>query len=358
MSQKFESHNLDFLRSIAVGLVVSRHVMPALHIDGTDFFRIQFLGILGVLIFFVHTCLVLMFSMEQQRTRNNNLYFTFIVRRFFRIYPLSIAVVATVALTAIVWPSNPILHSIQPWEFVTNLLLIQNLTNTPNVIGPLWSLPIEVQMYLFLPLLFLGAKRKNSFRFLLLVIWPLFVLFAFLQYKIAFPLSEMWRYAPCFIPGAIAYSLFKSNLKAFIPFWALPTLLFLSLALYMVLGSYSQTIGGYPICLAIGLSLPFITPIRNVVAISVFKTIAKYSYSIYLLHGPCILVVFNCLPNASVPVKLAIFTAALTGLSYLTFHLIESPMISLGNKIVARKSGRGAEVTSEKLAESEPTPVP
>lgn len=357
MSQKFESHNLDFLRSIAVGLVVSRHLMPALHIDGNNIFRIQLLGILGVLLFFVHTCLVLMFSMEQQRTKSNNLYLTFIIRRVFRIYPLSIVVVTAVALTAVVWPGNPILHSIQPWDFLTNLLLIQNLTDTPNVIGALWSLPVEVQMYLFLPVLFLLIKKMEGIGFLLAV-WVFFVLFALLQYKIAFPLSEMWRYAPCFIPGAIAYSLFKSDLKPFFPFWTLPVLLLLCLSIYMVLGAHSQTMGGYPVCLAIGLCLPLIVPIQNAAAIFTFKTVAKYSYSIYLLHGPCILIVFNCLPDASIPLKLAIFATALTVLSYLTFQFIESPMISLGNKIVARKFGRSTEAALEKLASGEPTPAP
>ncbi len=53
-------------------------------------------------------------------------------------------------------------------ELISNLLLIQNLTYSSSIIGPLWSLPLEVQMYLVLPFLFLWKKR--SF-WRLLVLW-------------------------------------------------------------------------------------------------------------------------------------------------------------------------------------------
>jgi peptidoglycan/LPS O-acetylase OafA/YrhL len=90
------------------------------------------LGRFGVLLFFVHTSLVLMLSMRRLGLAGLRLYTTFMVRRIFRIYPLSILTVALViafhipfapwfsgAMGAYAWPG---------WlELLSNLTLIQTL---------------------------------------------------------------------------------------------------------------------------------------------------------------------------------------------------------------------------------------
>jgi hypothetical protein len=84
--------NLDFIRAFAVLCVVLRHIASALAIPSTPWFQPQALGIFGVLLFFVHTSLVLMLSLDRQQHRRVTpawrFYCSFLVRRFFRIYPL------------------------------------------------------------------------------------------------------------------------------------------------------------------------------------------------------------------------------------------------------------------------------
>ena len=79
-----QSFNLDFLRSVAVLLVIGFHLAKLFNwqfgrLRVTDF------GLLGVMLFFVHTTVVLMFSLERQRASSNApLFLPFMVRRCFR----------------------------------------------------------------------------------------------------------------------------------------------------------------------------------------------------------------------------------------------------------------------------------
>src|SRR5215475_12688960 len=87
------SANLDLLRAIAVLLVLTQHLMVRLYIDHVWWIPSNCLGWFGVLLFFVHTTLVLMESLERQQ---EGIFGPFYLRRFFRIYPLSIFAVAVV----------------------------------------------------------------------------------------------------------------------------------------------------------------------------------------------------------------------------------------------------------------------
>ena len=89
------SSNLDLLRSCAVLLVVVAHVIGVWRPDDLPGYHMQALGLLGVEFFFVHTSLVLMFSLQRlSASAPAHQLTTFLVRRFFRIYPLSVVVVA------------------------------------------------------------------------------------------------------------------------------------------------------------------------------------------------------------------------------------------------------------------------
>jgi len=59
------SVNLDFIRSVAVLAVVLRHILGQFQISSIGPFQVQLLGIYGVMLFFVHTAHVLMFSLER-----------------------------------------------------------------------------------------------------------------------------------------------------------------------------------------------------------------------------------------------------------------------------------------------------
>src|SRR5689334_16455875 len=91
-SQAVELPNLDLLRAFAVLAVVTDHgltmVAASLRFEVTPF--VWHLGRVGVLMFFVHTSLVLMQSMARTPLDGWRLFANFYTRRAFRIYPLSV----------------------------------------------------------------------------------------------------------------------------------------------------------------------------------------------------------------------------------------------------------------------------
>ena len=104
-ASRHNSPNLDILRAIAVLTVVVDHLIPTFAFRGyviphTVSELTLHIGQSGVLAFFVHTSLVLMYSLERIPAPTHWAQaWRFYVRRAFRIYPLAlVCVVAVVAL--------------------------------------------------------------------------------------------------------------------------------------------------------------------------------------------------------------------------------------------------------------------
>src|SRR5437764_191986 len=151
-----ESVNLDVLRSVAVLLVLVSHFPPVLGFPHPVWLA---LGHFGVLIFFIHTSLVLMMSLQRLEGEGAAVIRRFYIRRAFRIYPLSVCVILllmTLRIPAFFGGHYQTPDTLDLWS---NLLLLQNITHSKPMLGPLWSLPYEVQMYLALPFVYCLGKR-------------------------------------------------------------------------------------------------------------------------------------------------------------------------------------------------------
>jgi peptidoglycan/LPS O-acetylase OafA/YrhL len=157
MQRSGQSANLDLLRTLAVLLVLLSHcIYAAGNLSWSG------IGQSGVLLFFVHTALVLMFSLERLQAKREFIV-TFYLHRFFRIYPLALCCMALCLAFRI--PVSP-REEFQWWGWrwvALNIMFVQNLTiRVQSISGPLWSLCYEIQMYLVLPFVFLVAIRKRG----------------------------------------------------------------------------------------------------------------------------------------------------------------------------------------------------
>lgn len=341
MNSSRESTNLDLLRSVAVSLVVLSHVIPR---HGRETFDWRALGLLGVLIFFVHTSLVLMMSLERLTSRfgTRGSYVGFELRRVFRLYPLSVVIVLLHFFLGANGLAPPV--STTATDLWANLALVQNIARVPSIPTSLWSLAYEVQMYLVLPLLFAlvnRASRGKEQAGLPGGTWAMGALWG-AAVAIILGLSRLdWdyqliKYVPCFIPGVLAYSL-----RARTP--RLPAAVLFAFVFVMAIavplwvgGGYPETPIGWPVCLALGCLIPFVREVQSRRLALLGKTVAKYSYGVYLTHLWAIWFAFDALHSQPAAVSWVAFAASLLALSWLAYHAIERPMMMLGARLSER----------------------
>jgi peptidoglycan/LPS O-acetylase OafA/YrhL len=328
VTQTGNSSNLDLLRTLAVSAVFFDHLFhDTFGIDRIGPIALTSLGRSGVLIFFVHTTLVLLRSMRRSAKRGRALFADFYIRRLFRIYPLSVAVVLIVITFHIPWAVREQFQW-YGWRVVAeNLLLIQNLPQDRSVTGPLWSLPYEVQMYIVLPVVFAIAQRGRLFSLLL---WAGGVALLIAIWALHWEhLRLLLLFVPCFVSGALAYRAPGRMLPGFLwPFAALALLLLQSL---MPPGTATD-VSGWLICAALGLAIPMFSELESAVIGRVTGQIAKYSYGIYLSHVP---VMWLCFRSLELPVALrwVLFVILILTIPIGLFFAIESPLILLGKRM-------------------------
>jgi peptidoglycan/LPS O-acetylase OafA/YrhL len=308
------------------------------------------LGRLGVVIFFVHSGIVNLLSIERHVGKHgeHRLFRAFMTRRCLRIYPLSIFVVAVIFLSHI-----PVAH-INNWSaapanqpkaaLFPSLFLMQNFFQFDQLLEPLWSLPYEIQMYCLFPFIYVALRRINSAKILIFA-WAML---AAIQFVIAphlakhssigqtFAIPEMLYFFLWFLSGIYAYKEMQTSRRT-VPFWTLPALIAFSCLLCSL--SYDRNKFLF-LNLCFGLSLPYVQSCKISFVNRSCAWVAKYSYGIYLLHDPGIWLGFIQFNHFPLIARVSIFLLTTFGGSVLLYHALEHPMILVGNRLAAAISKR------------------
>jgi peptidoglycan/LPS O-acetylase OafA/YrhL len=338
-STKLPVRNLDALRAVAVLCVLVDHVAISATPPGNVSWG--WLGRVGVLIFFVHTALVLMGSLERSRDTRDGWPGRFYVRRAFRIYPLAIVAILLVIALGIPahTPHTGLVARYLPPDtetLVSNLFLAQNLIGARDVMGVLWTLPIEVQMYFTLPFCFVVARRSVSG-----VAWMLATAaFAAIAWVAQVNVPGLWRltmlmFVPCFLSGVLAYALLR---HAIVPqvsgrVWLLAVAVLIG-GFFAARSYYELPMPQWAFCLALGLIIPFGREIAVSPLSRAAHVIAKYSYGIYLLHIPLLWIALVPFRSAPVVVQWLVFAGLMVTVPWFAFQFVERPGIWLGQRLV------------------------
>jgi peptidoglycan/LPS O-acetylase OafA/YrhL len=356
--QSQESTNLDFLRSFAVLLVFFGHLSFFHQLLTLGPLNLSLMGGLGVMFFFVHTALVLMLSLERQQKEqgDDRLFMSFMIRRCFRIYPLSIAAVLLVVAFHLPLTTVSYWHfqGIKPdgGDVFSNLFLVQNFSSRVSILGPMWSLPFEMDMYVFLPWLYLLLRPNRSIRRIALV-WIIAVAFNLFYIRYVNNPSFL-GFVPCFLAGVLAYQLQRSNYRRRLPAFLWPLVVAMLAAFFLVDGLGEHWVKKWTTCLFLGLAVPFFSRVSASWLVVASHFIAKYSYGIYLTHFFCIWFAFERLGNLPALAKIPLFVALAVGLPILFYHLLEEPLIRAGKR-VAKTYARAPRSSN---AVSPPLPAP
>ena len=152
---------LDGIRAIAVLLVIGTHIsgiVPWLDLPG---------GWLGVDVFFVLSGYLITSLLLTERSRTGRISVrNFYVRRFLRLAPLSVAVVAIVWVGARVAPAQtgfilPTRGALSVLFYFSNWVFIDDFRHLGSLFH-CWSLSIEEQFYLVWPAIFLVTLRVGK----------------------------------------------------------------------------------------------------------------------------------------------------------------------------------------------------
>jgi peptidoglycan/LPS O-acetylase OafA/YrhL len=340
---KTEYPNLDLLRAVAVTFVTVSHVFTFF---GLGHGYIGMWGILGVAIFFVHTSLVLTQSLDYQE---RPLYIPFMIRRCFRIYPLAVTILATVVLFRIPQlfseqTGHFVSRNFKPHAIVANFLLLQDLLSASpaysrptqgfpvvtSIIGPMWSLSVEMLMYAVLPLLFLLVNRQRYRAAALTGMYLMVVMFSIAGVR-SYPFVEFFSYAPVFAAGIVAYYLLRGR-YFIVPAFCWP--------IFLAVMCFALPTSRIPLLywgLVVAATLPWFAQITSKPLVLASKLIARYSYGIYLTHCLCMWIALEKMPGPA-PLRLTVFLVLLGVVSVGLYHSVEEPMIQIGKRVATKYS--------------------
>ena len=360
MDQKKEHLNfLDQLRGAAILFVFLHHCVgatygiyglefngwwPALHQPMSLLVVPAMFGWVGVPVFFV----VSGFCIHLSHARSDNGHFaTFFTRRFFRIYPPYLIALAIFCIVpTVAWAVDA------RGQFLPHLLLVQNCA--PRYFfgtnRSFWSIAVEVQLYLFYPLL-LRLVRIGGWQGAMIVVgaielairslnayWIMTRGHPFICAVVNSPFAYWFTWslgawaADAYLRG-VTIPLYR------VPVWLFP-IAFLIAALCHPLNSFTFVFAALATTVALRDFLRARVGIGGVMG-SQLRFIGTISYSAYLLHQPIVQAVPLILSACHLPLGgIALFLACvltwfpITLLSYGFHRLIEMPSVDLGSLVL------------------------
>ena len=339
---------IDALRAIAALLVLVTHATEvfkpaadaaARNVWLHDIAHVMDFGRIGVVVFFMISGYVVANTLSNPATTVPR----FVVRRFFRLYPLYWVSVAAACLWMVPGPIDlPTLGA--------NLTMVPTLFGKEPYMGLYWTLETELAFY-FLALVLLGAGLLRNAVALFVLACALIACFAaFMFGLVPAPANLSWKSFPLnltfMIVGILAFLRHRRMLAAAIVVALTPSAF--ALLRFFASGSPDDLRWGlaYPSAVVVFLA---ICNTRRLPA-EPLATLGLISYSMYLLHPFALMLVNGVL----VPAKALVETLGMSGaavvaavatilVSAFTYRLVERPFNMYARRVTSRPRPVAAE---------------
>ena len=232
-SFKRQHNNFDLLRLVAALLVLFSHMCGIHKINIEPLYLLTggkyYLSSWGLIIFFITSGYLICRSVHHSTLKD---YF---LNRFLRISPaLFVCSLLTILIPGIIFTTLPLgtfLAHPRTWYFLLqNTVPVRVVMSLPGVfngsaINPsLWTIPLEIKLYVLLALCFLSGLLKR--RLLFAISWLLLIavyVFFFHEIKQALPVKNLHntlQYGIYFLGGAIFY-LYRDKIPVLFLVWLL-----------------------------------------------------------------------------------------------------------------------------------------
>ncbi len=311
---------LDLLRVFACELVVIGHLFWFREgvFDGYKIVRepkLLFLAKFGVILFFFISGILISHSVFRNLRSNASYKFRhYLIDRFSRIYTGLVPCFALIALMDYIHINLDTDHFVRyfgnlaslknPWDILGNLLMLQNVPffRVPNYgdAFPLWSLNIEWWLYLSFGWVVFNYKklRSGNLSYILVAFVFWFFPLLLLLYNTYENLIVVW-----YLGVGITFLIMGGRLNFFSrrgylilgTITAVLVLVRLQVVINVGKGVYDLTL---ELLLFTGILMMVLfsngkSIVRNVLVKRVIETMAKYSYTMYLVHFPFFSLMFS-----------------------------------------------------------------
>ncbi|WP_159457501.1 acyltransferase family protein [Kosakonia pseudosacchari] len=347
--------SLDGIRGLAIVLVLIVHYFyagPSIHKNPipADLF---IFGWTGVELFFVLSGFLITSILIRIKNEKRS-FATFYINRASRILPVYLAFLFAVLLASIVGKPEILssqLNNVRE-NFYIYFLYISNfsylagldLSKADAIMGPAWSLAIEQQFYLIWPFIICALSIKNTKIMLvtsyLILVVSRFILSDYFHYNVIY--HTTFLHFDGLAVGSLAALFYKNIIKhkksTFLIFIAISSLLILT---FIYAGSvhYKNKIiytVGYPVICLFYCYL-ILTVITTKKASSFFESrvmvaLGKYSYCIYLIHWPSLIITRIAIPEVGLTLwvlSFLCFTLIMVVAAKISFVFLERPASKL-----------------------------
>jgi peptidoglycan/LPS O-acetylase OafA/YrhL len=314
-NERYYRPELDVLRLIAFLLVFCTHRMDLAPIDPAKYpwrFNLSLIGIFGVPVFFLLSAFLITELLMREHEQLGKIHLkAFYLRRILRIWPLYFLVFfGLTVLTHFVYGMGTKNHS--AWLAFTLFagnwyICLKGWLAYP--VNPLWSISVEEQFYIVMPLIALFTRRRG----LMLVNWTLLVVAPLINLNYALHpttgFSSQWTNSFVQFQFFAAGTLLSLYLKRRIPQWHLAVrFVGVAVAISCWLIAYLQfgvqadnpratvpgALIGWPLVL-FGTILLFLsllgTPAKYLPNPLVY--LGRISYGLYLIHAAILYLIFH-----------------------------------------------------------------
>jgi len=273
-------------------------------------------------------------KMYSEKYVNNT--FVFFISRFLRIWPLYMAVtiVTILAYYFILDTSYDI--------YFSDLFIISAATYSSNYQSVSWSLDVELQFYIFIPLILSFIRMHVSKMFFIVL----------LLFALAYIVNEMFGvvmflyYIVPFVSGILLYKYKYKYIFCF--YWASASLIAFLLFGVVIFNSEDFSIFLFkdsPVFISedifgmiwVSMLIPFIGYNVTVKSTVFDRHLGNYSYSLYLVHWP---VIFSMKSNGQYDFSIIEILGAVIFFGLLFYNFIEIPIekfrVKYVNKLILR----------------------